>query len=97
MNRFEVVKMIFRFFLTPACICNKSFDELVFTCKKVHHSAVVVTDERNVMYAADSNRIAYPEFRVAEICSTSSDYVCEVFRNVQMLAVVHAHTDEHLR
>ncbi len=93
-HRGEMHEVFLRTLSVPARGFNKTFHESVFACNKIHHAAMIVTDERNVPDTAHRNSIRNFELAVAQVGATRTDDEREIVRHVQMLAVVHAHAHQ---
>ena len=91
-----VMEMFFRLLLLPSGIFHKPLNELLLPRYEVHHPALRMTDERKRLNTADGNRIGYFELTIPQIGAPRSNDIGKIVGDVDMLPVVHTHTDEQL-
>jgi len=96
MHGFKMIEVIFCFFFWPPGIFHKAVNKHFSSRHQVYHSAIVVTNQGNSFYTTDSDGIRNPKLTIAEICSSGSDNVSEVFRDVQVFTIIHTHSYQQL-
>ena len=80
-------------FSVPTGILNQSFDERLAFGMEIDHAAVIVADQRDAPDLTNGDGMRHFEFAVAQIGAARANDISKVIRDVQVLAMIHAHTD----
>lgn len=88
-------EMIFGHIRLPTNL-HQTFNTLFLFRNEVDHTTLIMPNEGDITNFPNGYCIRYIKFAVTQIGTTGSYNVCKFFGNVQMLAIVHAHTYQNL-
>ena len=97
MHKSQIHKMFLSGFPAPPCPLYQAIDEFFFSLDEINHTAVIMTDQRDVAHFTNGDRVGDLELAIAKICPSGTNNKCKIIGHMQVLAIVHAHTDQESR